>query len=233
MTRGIVIVGNESPLASALAAEAAKRVQLVGTAFVANRFAPGKEGPGNQAPKEATVPVDGSAQVRFTWRPGSPISSRTLITAARNRLERIDEAVLVCSPAPIRRRPDELSPEEVDSLVDDQIKGWFFLVRELAGLFKAQGTGTLALVLSEVAGGGGKDDRVDLFGPSVAASFRALAQGLLAGSFSEPYRILGFASTEAGEDEAFAAFAFKTIDEGGKRDSGKWHKYGKMSLFGR
>lgn len=227
MTRGIVIVGNESPLASAVAAEAARRVQLVGTALIANRF-----GPDSEKPKEAALPVEGSAQVRFPWLPASPISSRTLVTAAKNRLQRIDEVLLVCSPAALRKRADELSPEVVDTLVDDQIKGWFFLVRELALLFRAQQSGTLALVLSEVAGGGGKDDRVDLFGPTAAAAFRALAQGLLASSFTEPYRTLGFSSAEAGEDDAFAAFIFKTLDEGAKRDAGKWHKYGKMGIFG-
>jgi hypothetical protein len=88
------------------------------------------------------------------------------------------------------------------------------------------------LVLSEPAGGK-KDDPVDLAGPSVAASFRALAQGVQAASIGEPYDVLAFSSSEAGEDQAFAAFVFKILEENNKRNTGKWHKFGRLGLFGR
>ncbi len=87
-------------------------------------------------------------------------------------------------------------------------------------------------MLSEAGLGEGKEEAVDLVGASIASSFRSFAQGLLSSSFSEPYRVLAFSSAEAGEDEAFAAFVFKILDEGAKRDAGKWHKYGRGGLFG-
>ena len=223
-----MIIGNESPLSLAVAAEAAKRVQVLGTAFYPNRVEGSKRDQSRAAP-----PAAGSALIPLDWNPSSPISARALLAGAANRLERIDEAILVCSPFPLRKEAEELDLEETESLLDDHIKGWFFLVREIAKHFRSQGSGTLALVLSESGQGSGKDEAVDLLGPCIAASFRALAQGLLAASFNKPYRTLGFSCSEAGENEAFAFFVLKTMEEANKRNDGKWHKYGKLGLFGR
>jgi len=228
MTRGILIIGNESPLSLAVAAEAAKRVQVLGTAFFPNRFEGAKRDQSRAAP-----PAAGSALVPLEWNPSSPISARALLASAKNRLGRVDEAILICSPFPLRKDAEDMEPEETDTLLDDHVKGWFFLVREIAKHFRSQESGTLALILSESGQGGGKDEAVDLFGPCIAASFRALAQGLLSASFNKPYRTLGFSSSEVGENEAFASFVLKTMEEGGKRNDGKWHKYGKLGLFGR
>jgi hypothetical protein len=44
---------------------------------------------------------------------------------------------------------------------------------------------------------------------------------------------MGFSTPEAGEENAFAAYVFKTMEEG-KRNSGKWHKHGgKFAFLGR
>ena len=69
-------------------------------------------------------------------------------------------------------------------------------------------------------------------GCAVAASFRAFAQGLLAASFKEPYRVAAFSTAEAGDDAAYAEFVFKILDDQSKRGSGKWNKFGKGGLFG-
>ncbi len=246
MTRGILIAGNESPAAAAIAAEARKRVQFAATAFIPNRFggaaaydarrAEARAAAAPRADAEAAAEAAGgkpeAAGGDLAWNPAGPISSRALVVAAENRLGKIDEAVLVCTPPVLRRRADELAPAEIDAIVDDLVKGWFFLVRELALSFRARKAGTLALVLSEAENGNRKEDGVDLVGASIAASFRSFAQGLLAASFAEPYRVLAFSSAEAGEDAAFAAFVFKVLDEGAKKDAGKWHKYGRGGLFG-
>ncbi len=242
MTRGILIAGNESPAAAAIAAEARKRVQFAATAFIPNRFggAAAYEAASQRAGREATAEsvaeaADGKpdpARGELAWNPAGPISSRALVVAAENRLGKIDEAILVCSPPVLRRRADELAPAEIDAVVDDLVKGWFFLVRELALSFRARKAGKLALVLSEAETGNRKEEGVDLVGASIAASFRSFAQGLLAASFAEPYRVLAFSTAEAGEDAAFAAFVFKILDEDNKKDAGKWHKYGRGGLFG-
>jgi NAD(P)-dependent dehydrogenase (short-subunit alcohol dehydrogenase family) len=225
MTRGILIAGNESSLFFALAAEAARRVESFAAAPIPNRFPlQGAEGvTASAAAPEGSIPL--------SWNPASPISARSLVLAAENRLGRIDDALLVCSPPAVYRNAETLLPSEVETMVNDHIKGWFFLVRELALVFRARQRGTLALVVPDISGGGGRDAAADLLGTPAAASFRAFAQGLLSSSAGESFQTLGFSSSEAGQEAGFAPWLFKIIDEAGKKNSGKWHKYTRFSFF--
>jgi hypothetical protein len=222
MTRGILLAGTESSLSTAVAAEAAKRVENFVAAFIPNRFS-NLEGTGASALK---------GQIPLVWNPGSPISSRALVLAAENRMTHINEAILICTPPRIRRPLEELSSPDIETLVNDYIKGWFFLTKELLVRFKARQAGILALVLLDPPVRG-KDEPVDMAGPAVASAFRALVQALLSASTGKPYHVLGFSGADTGDAEAFAAFIFKIMEEGGTRNGGKWHKFSKIGLFGR
>jgi NAD(P)-dependent dehydrogenase (short-subunit alcohol dehydrogenase family) len=197
-------------------------VERYAAALIPNRFTGVSKNPPSSSEKR--IPLD--------WNPSSPISARTLILAAENRLDRIDEAILICSPPSIRSSAAEIPLADVEIMVNDHIKGWFFLVKELATLFRNRKSGILSFVYSD-AGllSGGRDDMADLLGPSSHASFRALTQGLLSAALNEPYTTMGFYNTEAGNDEAFTAYIFKLLDEGNKRHNGKLHKFGKFNLF--
>ena len=229
MTRGILIAGNESSLFSAAAAEALKRVEAFASALIPNRF-PLPEGGG-------ALPVrteNAGGAIPLSWNPASSISARTLVLAAENRLERINNAIIVCSPPAVFRAAEALTPEEIEILVSDHIKGWFFLIRELILYFRRSGTGSLSLVVPEIVSGGRETSvnvPADLLGPSALASFRAFAQGILASQAGEPFQTMGFATTEAGDEGNFAAWFFKIIDEEARRNSGRWHKYSKLKLF--
>jgi hypothetical protein len=229
MTRGILIAGNESALSRAIETETAKRVGHFAVALIPNRLS---------EPPRSQVPAGGSragpadfARIPLEWNPGSPISARTLVLAAENRQERIDEAILICAPPSIRRSAAELPLPVIEILINDHIKSWFFLVRELAALFRSRQSGTLALVYTDINSGGEKDDAADLLGPSSLASFQALTRSLLASAFSEPYVTMGFSCSDAGNEAGFASFVLKLIDEGSKRNNGKLYKYGKLKLF--
>jgi hypothetical protein len=224
MTRGILLAGNESSLSVAIAMEAVKRVERVAAAFIPNRLV--------DQPRDKPLPVTESL-IPLAWNPGSPVSARTLILAAENRLEQIHEAILICAPPPIRKSPGELTSSEIEIMVNDHIKGWFFLVKELIALFRLRQGGTLILVLSELDAGGGKDEALDMLGPSAVASFRSFAQSILATAPHEPFQIMGCSSSGTSDTAAFAGFVFKLLEEGGKRNNGKWHKFGKLGLFGR
>ncbi|MDR1301812.1 MAG: hypothetical protein LBK43_05000 [Treponema sp.] len=225
MTRGILLAGNESSLSDAVAVEAAKRVEYFAAAFIPNRL---------MAPVETKTFSATDSLIPLHWNPGSPVSARTLILAAENRLEHINDALLICAPPSVRKHPGELVATEIEIMVNDHIKGWFFLVKELTALFRIKKTGTLALVLSELNPGGGKDEAPDLIGASAVESFRAFTQGLLSSSLEEPFRILGFSAPESSNTTEFAAFIFKFLEEGGKRSNGKWLKFGKgRGLFSR
>ncbi|MDR0623091.1 MAG: hypothetical protein LBG10_01515 [Treponema sp.] len=230
MTRGILIAGNESSLTAAIEAEAAKRVERFALALIPNRLFGAAPGAVSEASRSAPPPEE--ARIPLQWNPGSPVSARTLVLAAENRLEHIDEALLICSPPSVRRAAADLLPADIEIIVHDHIKGWFFLVKELASIFRARRAGSLALVFSEM-GSGGRDETADLLGPAALASFRAFAQSLLASAFHEPYLTMGFSASEAGTETAFAAFVFKLLEEGNTRNNGKWHKFSKLNPFNR
>jgi hypothetical protein len=185
----------------------------------------------NPEAESGTAAEPGNSVITLQWNPGSPIAARTLILSAENRLERVDNAILVCTPPAFRRPIAELPPALIDIMINDHVKGWFFLARELAAVFRARKSGILALVLSELNAGNANEDAPDLLGPPAAAAFRAFAQSLLSYAGNESYLTLGFSSTEIGEESDFAAFIFKLIDEGNRRSNGKWHKYGRLSFF--
>jgi hypothetical protein len=233
MTRGLLIAGNESTLSAAIAAEAGKRFELFCAALIPNRL---PYPPENRPPADRGAP--GRGPVLLDWNPGSPVSARALVLAAENRLGRIDEAILICTPPAARQNVEDLKSADIEIMVNDHIKGWFFLVKELAAVFKARGAGSLALALSGAAPGGDRDG-ADLIGPSVSASFSSFAQGLMASSQNERYNVFGFTvpagSLSGGSDpgDNAGAFIFKTMEDG-RRNRGKWHKFGgKLSFLGR
>ena len=228
MTRGILIVGSESVLTNAIEAEAARRVERYTIASLPNRLSGDNAKIGLLARSTAI-----SAEKRFPleWNPGSPISARTVVLGAENRLEQVNEAILVCDPPSVRCAAADLSMANVEVLVNDHIKGWLFLIKELAATFRTQGGGLLALVCPETSGAGSKDDTADLLGSTAAGAFRSLTRNLLVAASSEPYLTLGFSGAETGDEAGFAAFIFKQLDEGNRRSNGKLFKYGKLGFF--
>ncbi|MCL2805044.1 MAG: hypothetical protein FWD26_03795 [Treponema sp.] len=221
MTRGIFIAGNESTLGRAIEAEVFNKTEQFASALIPNRLSDTLKTPDDVSDNERRLSLD--------WNPSSPISARALVLAAENRLERIDEAILVCSPPTIRSSPSALPFSAVEILVNDHIKGWFFLVKEITAIFKERKHGTLALVYPDI--NSGKDEAADILGPSALASFRALTNGLLASAQNEPYITTGFSTSDTGNEAAFASFIFKTLDELTKRSKGKLHKFGRFSFF--
>jgi len=220
MTRGIFLAGNESALSRAIEAETVNRVEQYAAAFIPNRLSGASK----------SSPAENEKRLSLDWNPSSPISARTVVIAAENRLEHIDEAILICSPPSIRSSAADLPFSDVEIMLNDHVKGWFFLVKELASIFRNRGRGTLALVYQDIASSG-KDDAADVLGPSAIASFRALAGGLLAAAHNDQYLTAGFTVSDAGNDAAFAAFMYKSIEELTKRNNGKLYKFGKFNFF--
>jgi len=220
MSRKIFLAGNESALSRAIEVETVNRVDQFAAALIPNRLS----GAIKNSPQETV------GRILIDWNPSSPISARTLVIAAENRLEHIDEAILVCSPPSIRSSAVEIPLSDVEIMVNDHVKGWFFLVKEIAAVFTARKRGTLILVYPDISGSS-KDDAADVLGPSALASFRALTNGLLSAAHNEPYTTIGFSTSDTGNETAFAAFIYKTIDELTPRSNGKMFKFGKFKLF--
>jgi hypothetical protein len=216
MTRGIFIAGNESILSRAIENEAVSRVEKYAAALIPNRLS---------GASSKNLPPVNDKRLSLDWNPSNPISARTMTLAAENRLEQIDEAILICSPPSIRGCVAELPLSDVEIIVNDHIKGWFFLVKELAAVFKNRKRGTLALVYPDIKMNNEKEEAADILGSSVLASFIALVKSLLSSAYNEPYITLGFSCSVAGNEAAFAKYLFKKIDTASNRSSGKFYKY--------
>jgi hypothetical protein len=231
MSRGIFIAGNASAFLAAIETEAAKREEQYALALIRNRFSGWNEKPGREAAPEVSAAVSQIPQenacIGLDWNPGSPVSARTLVIAAENRLGCIGEAILVCNPTSAPCAAADLGLADVEVLVNDHIKGWFFLIKELTAVFRTRGEGTRALVYPEPASG----KATDLLGPAALAAFRSLTAGLLASAAGEPYLTFGFAGGETGDEANYAAYVFKQLDEGNRRANGKLFKYGKLGIF--
>jgi hypothetical protein len=227
MAKGILIVGNESGTFSALTSEAAKQERQFAAAPIPSLLPhPPIDGIANaQAAQGEDKP---SGQITLQWNPGSPISARTLVLAAENRLGRIDRAILVCQPPSFYRPVEELIPVEVDVLASDHIKSWFFLLRELAIYFRKREGGIIALVSPELAAA--KEARQDLFGGPAAAAFRSLAQALLDSQEAEPFSVLAASRAAVGAEADFAARLFRAMERP-EKNGGKWLRLGKKGLF--
>ena len=221
MTRGIFIIGNESALSRAVEAEAIKWVDQYAAALIPNRL--------SEIPR--TAETDNEKRISLDWNPSSPISARAAVLGAENRLEHIDEAILICSPPSFRSRPSSLPFSSVEIMINDHIKGWFFIIKELTTIFKNKGRGTLALVYPDINSSLGKDEAADVLGPPALASFRALTSGILTSAYSEPYITAGFSTTDSGNETAFASFIFKNINEITPKAKGKLFKFGRFSFF--
>jgi NAD(P)-dependent dehydrogenase (short-subunit alcohol dehydrogenase family) len=215
MTRGIFIAGNESAISRAVENETVNRVEKYAAAFIPNRL----------SGTSKAIPAANKKRLPLEWNPSSPISARTMILAAENRLDKIDEAILICSPPSILVSAPDIPLSDVEIMINDNIKGWFFLVRELSAVFKNRKRGTLALVYPEIKIDAGTNGAADILGPSCLASFGAFTKGLLAAAGNDPYITTGFSCSGTGNEQAFASFIFKTIDETEKRTSGKLHKW--------
>jgi hypothetical protein len=222
MSGGILIAGDESALLTAMEAEAARHGQYA-VASVPNRFSDADAVPLLPASTDARIPLD--------WNPCSPISARTLVMAAENRLERIGPAILVCAPPAVFRTAANISFADVEVLVNDHVKGWFFLVKELAARYKSRGEGTLALVFHDDNEASSADASVDFLGSAAQAAFRSIVRSILSVSSNESFSAMGFAGNEAGDEAGFAAFVFKQLEEKNRKGNGRIHKYKKRSFF--
>jgi len=220
MSRGILLAGNESLLFSSIAGEAGKRTEKFGAASI--------QGPSAFSAENAIG--DSGKKIPLVWNPGSSISGRTLLLSAENQLSRISDIILICSPPPLYSPVESLVPANIENHFSTQIKGWFFLAREIAIYFRERGSGTLALAIGE-SPPRSAESISDFPGAAAAASFRALAQELVFSAAGRPFLTMGFSFSEPGQENEFAAWMFKIIDEGSRKNSGKWHKFSKPGFF--
>ncbi|MDR3201232.1 MAG: SDR family NAD(P)-dependent oxidoreductase [Spirochaetales bacterium] len=134
------------------------------------------------------------------WNPRSPLSARTVVTETLNVFETIDEVIIVFSADTGKKEFHELSFADMEKTVDDSIKSFFFLVKEVFMALQRQKKGVLVFAHHD----GGAEA---LPPPQAAAStaFRAFASALFTQYQNEPFTLYGYYSS-APETKGFARF---------------------------
>ena len=179
-------------------------------------------------PGTAQPPIepDWEKNLRYLpWSRRSPISSKTFVLNGANAFERIDEVLLVYDPGEGSRVLHETSLADIEENLDENLKGYFFLLKEVFTLFEKQRSGTISLIFC--------DKGAEMLPPLEAASagaFRALVPSLQQDYQNEGFLIRGFHST-VDQPKDFAQYILG-FAERTEKTAGRWIKYsGKTGFF--
>jgi hypothetical protein len=235
--RVTLIAGFGKHLPMALAREAARRSRVV---CLARLEAPTKaeaskaEVPGAEALEvvsEKQEPRTAAASiVQLGYQAGSALSARSLFLEASTARGPIAEFILAMESAPQIVPVLEADARAAESFLDEGPRAWLQLMREAVRHFRKSGSGRLVFCLPA------QDPRAKRDAPPPGlhglrlAMLTALAEVCLAES-SPSLPVYAFTgSPESADDYALAAF--RVLDEGSAKSSGKWIKAAKGALAG-
>ena len=134
MSRTVLVADGETPIGRSLV----RLFRQAGHRVVATQGTTQKPEPGEE----------GTEIVRASWSRPSPVSARNVMLTTLTALERLDMAVFVFAPNLKRLLLHEADYADIESAVDEHLRGTLFLLREVLGRFVRQGSGALGLVQS-------------------------------------------------------------------------------------
>jgi NADP-dependent 3-hydroxy acid dehydrogenase YdfG len=155
------------------------------------------------------------------WNRRSPISAQNLSLTALNRFDRIDQTLLLLTPALEQKLLQETAAETIDRAVDVWIKGSLFLIRTILVLYGQRQGGTLALVNHTSQAPSAVPPPLE---SALRGSFRATAEAIFAGIGQQNVFVTGFESHSAKVEE-LADFIFDTMNGKAIRTTGKWYRF--------
>ena len=161
----------------------------------------------------------------IAWNLRSPLSARTVVLDAFNALDSVDEAIIVFSADMEKEEFHEMSFADMEKTVDESIKSFFFLGKEVFSALRRQKRGALSFALH--------DGGVEVLPPpqaAAAAAFRAFASSLFAQYQNEPFGLYGYYSSAA-QTRPFARFLSASAGRT-EKSARRWVRFsGKQSLF--
>jgi hypothetical protein len=147
-----------------------------------------------------------------------------LVLKSQRTLGTIHQALVVHS---VSGTPDELSSAsltQIDAVVDADVKGYLYLLRELIYAFRRQASGTLACIAH-------RPQELTSVGSGVFEGFIGLVESLLSSSVAEPFTLNGYVSESANLAE-FARFIYQGNEERNTKTRGRWQRYtGRAGIF--
>ena len=162
------------------------------------------------------------------WQRSSSLSAKNLLLSIINDFNNLDEALLLQPPSLPAKLLHEVTTAEIEQGVDLWIKGNLFLLKEILDIFSRGKGGVLALINYS------PKDSTGILPPLesvLRGSFQALAKSLFSSYSREDFYINGFESNTA-ESGDFADFIRQTLQDRGRRVSGRWFRFqAKSGLF--
>lgn len=215
MERTLLITGRQSPLTDDLVQEALARSFTVLATF-------------DPAGEEPQVPDGlGDDLTYLEWNRRSPISARSVVLAAENKAERLEELFLVYAPEAVDTPFHETQASAIEEATDRSVKGYLFLLRELLGRSLRNGGGGVNVVVQDRG-----SEVVPPLEAAVSGAFLSAVRSIMTFYAEEPIRIRGFHSTGVKEGREFARYILDTIRDRPEKSTGRWNKYGgRGSLF--
>jgi NAD(P)-dependent dehydrogenase (short-subunit alcohol dehydrogenase family) len=211
----ILLAGASGALLSELAEEALA---------AGNRVAVTTEPGGDEAVRPG--PEDRQSPRYIAWNPRSPLSARAVVNGALNAFGLIDEALIVFSARAEKKDFHDLSFADMEKTVDESVKSFFFLVKEVFTALQRQRKGVLSFVHH--------DGGVEVLPPpqaAASAAFRAFASSLFAQYQNEAFGLYGYYSSSA-ESRDFARFLCSLAGSRTEKTSRRWIKFsGKPGFF--
>jgi hypothetical protein len=214
MEQAVLITGKQSSFTDDLIQETLRRTGRVFASYDENDTAP-------------EVPDTFGDSLRYIpWTRRSLISARTMMLSIEAEGEIPQRAVGVCAPEGINTSLHETSAAIVEEKVDAAVKGYIFVLREIAAAYIRRGAGDLTILWY--------DPGMEILPPvdaAIAGAVQGLAQSMIAFYENEPFTLRGLYASDA-DGRGVAQWALEQIIDRSEKSAGRWQKYGqKMSLL--
>ena len=174
------------------------------------------------------------------WNRRSPLAARTVLTQAAHAVAgkaamarttgaarpTVTDIVYVHRCALGSAALHELSAQDIERSVDEQVKGRLFLIREAVAALRRDGGGTLSLIMVGAISAETPPLEADL-----AAGFLALGRSMFTWYRNEPITLRGYQTDEALLDD-FSARLVEELTAASPKTAGKWQRFtGRSGLF--
>ena len=155
------------------------------------------------------------------WNRKSPISAKNVLLTGLNRFDRIDQTLLLLTPELEQKLLQETAVETINRAVDVWIKGSLFMIKTVLELYGQKQKGLLGLINHTPQAARAVPPPLE---SALRGSFRATAEAIFAGVGQQNVFVNGFESNSV-KIEELADFIFDTMNNGGIRTAGKWHRF--------
>ena len=208
----MLITGGDSPLGNSIIQKAlADGFNVIATA--PSISSQGQRAGGDKGQSESLMLVP--------WNRISPVSARNVVLRAVGSYAAIDQAIVVHSLTNERKPLHELALNQLQEIVDVQLKSHLFLIKEILAHFLKRKSGVLSLVVEGAVRG-----ELPTMDALVTEGFVSLINSLMASYQNDPIAVIGF-DAQPSEPKDYASFILSALAH--DPHPGKWLHFGEKS----